>query len=283
MPDIDHIYRWADTYFNKTGLPIPYRELKIIISEIAGIPKQKVIAKNNIVISESNFRRLKYTIKKRAGGYPLQYLLGHIEFMGIDFFTGRGVFIPRPETELVVETAIKFIEQYQCKHVLDLCCGSGVIGLSIAHLKQPVKVSLTDISKKAIILSKKNCEKLGICSTVTFYRGELFSSLPRDIKFDLIVTNPPYVPHHRIAHLQKELYYEPLNALDGGSKGMKFINSIIGQAGDFLTERGMLVMEHDHTETEYIKALTMKTKGFKSLKILNDLAGFQRVSILGKS
>jgi len=255
--------------------------MAIIISKIAGIPKEFVLTHNDIQIPPAVVKKIRYIIKRRLEHYPLQYLLGTVEFMGMDFFIKPGVLIPRPETELSVEIALKLIERYNYSQVLDLCCGSGVIGLSIACINKSIGVCLTDKSKKAVALARENSVKLDLLPMVRFYTGNLFAALPSEEKFDLIVSNPPYIPHGRISRLSGEVRCEPLSAIDGGEKGVKVVRRIIKQAGRFLDKNGMLIIEHDDTQEDYMKEMCEDRKqiGLKYIKTINDLSGLPRVSV----
>lgn len=225
--------------------------------------------------------RLRRAMEKRAAHYPLQYITGSVEFMGIDFSITPGVFIPRPETELLVETALKAIGTGSRTAVLDLCCGSGVVGLSIARMSTGTEVALSDVSGKAVRLAIKNSERLGLRSRAEFYTGDLFSPLPMSKSFDLIVSNPPYVPCGRMRRLQAEVLEEPARAIDGGRGGLETIRRIISGAGRRLGRDGMLIMEHDDTHKEYLEALCDHDgrSGLRYIKTINDLSGLPRVSV----
>jgi release factor glutamine methyltransferase len=281
MPQLNDIYEWIKTYTRVKNIRIALSETNIIISSITGIPREHLLIHKDIVLSNSYVRKIKKAIKKRSTHYPLQYIIGSVEFMGIDFLITPGVLIPRPETELLVETALKYIAELKYKTILDLCCGSGIVGLSIASIDKNTFVSLSDSSVRAINLTSKNSGRLGLTGKIKLYKGDLFSKIPLSSKFDLIVSNPPYVPHTRIRHLQKEVLYEPVKAIDGGEKGLEVITRIIQQAGKFLNENGMLMMEHDDTHKKYLeKAYTNEAQtALQCMRTINDLSGLPRISI----
>lgn len=275
------LYAWIRQRSSDTGTAVPVREINLIIAKTAGIPKELLLARSDLRLGPAAVRRIKQRVEMRLEHYPLQYLFGTVEFMGMDFLITPGVLIPRPESELVVQTALGLAELNRCRDVLDLCCGSGVIGLSMARMNDRIRVSLTDLSHKAVVLAKKNGKKLGLLSRADFYTGDLFSALPQSKKFDLIVSNPPYVPRSRMSRLQQEIRFEPRSAIDGGIKGMEIVSRITGQAAVFLKENGMLVMEHDDTQKKYFEAMAaglVKT-GLRYRKTINDLSGLPRVSI----
>ncbi len=278
---LTELYKWIKRRSFNAGKTLSPREINIIISKTAGIPVERLLTHDNIRIEPPVFKKISHIVEKRLENYPLQYLLGTIEFMCIDFLISPGVLIPRPETELVVQTALKLTEQNNYIDLLDLCCGSGVIGLSIARMNKHVNVCLSDISPKAVALAKKNSKKLRLSRRTRFYTGDLFSALSPSRRFDLIVSNPPYVPHNRISRLQKEILYEPVYALDGGKKGMEIITRIIGQAHKFLRKNGILVMEHDDTQKKYLEKICTGSKpaGLEYVETANDLSGLPRFSI----
>ncbi len=249
------MYEWIKTFTHVKNIRIALTETNSIISSITGISREQLLIRGDIVLSNTDVRKIQNAVKKRASHYPLQYIIGSVQFMGIDFLITPCVLIPRPETELLVETALKYIAELKYKTILDLGCGSGVVGLSIASIDKNTFVSLSDSSARAINLTKKNSSRLGLTERIKFYTGDLFSKIPLSSKFDLIISNPPYVPHKRIRHLQKEVLYEPLKAIDGGDKGLEVIRKIIQQAGKFLNEDGMLIIEHDDTHKKYLKTL----------------------------
>ncbi len=281
MPQLNDIYEWIKTYTRVKNIRIALSETNIIISSIIGIPREHLLIHKDIVLSNSYVRKIKKAIKKRSIHYPLQYIIGSVEFMGIDFLITPGVLIPRPETELLVETVLKYIAELKYKTILDLCCGSGVVGLSIASIDKNTFVSLSDSSVRAINLTSKNSGRLGLTGKINLYKGDLFSKIPLSSKFDLIVSNPPYVPHTRMRHLQKEVLYEPVKAIDGGEKGLEIIKKIIQQAGKFLNEDGMLMIEHDDTHKKYLETIcTDADQGtLKYIKTINDLSGLPRLSL----
>lgn len=281
MPYLKDAYEWVKRTTKLKKDKISFSDVNTIISFITGIPKQRLLIHKDISVSSFDIKKIKASIKKRIDHYPLQYVLGSVEFMGIKFLINEGVLIPRPETELLVEIALKYIEQFHYKTILDLCCGSGVVGLSIGYINKQTIISLSDNSTKAINLTRKNTELLGLSSRCTIYKSDLFSDIPNSLTFDLIVSNPPYVPKNRIKSLPKEISYEPIEAINGGKKGIEFISKIIKQAGNYLNKNGMLVIEHDDTHKKYLDSIEIPyvNSVLKYVETINDLSGLARVSI----
>ncbi len=284
MPALSSLYQWINNYTSRKHLRIASKEIQSIISGITGIPKEHLLIHKDSQVTKGESEKIKRAVIKRGTHYPLQYILGSAEFMGIDFRITPGVLIPRPETELLVEAALKYIDGRQGASVLDLCCGSGIIGLSIAYRDKRARVILSDRSAKAIRLSHENRKRLGLGSRIKIYQGDLFSALPVSSKFDLIVSNPPYVPHERIRHLQKEVLYEPVKAIDGGKKGLEIIKEILQQAGKYLHEDGMLFIEHDDTQKNYLETFCAREEQteLRYIKTINDLCGLPRLSMFSR-
>lgn len=208
--------------------------------------------------------------RRRETGEPLQYILGEWEFMGLPFQVGPGTLIPRPETELLCELALG--EDIKGKRVLDLCCGSGCIGISLNRLGG-AEVTFSDISPAALAYARKNAQINGV--TGTFLEGDLFA--PVTGQFDLITVNPPYLSAADMASLQKELRFEPENALFGGEDGLDIYRRLADESAVHMAPGGRLLMEIGCTQGEALRAL------FKNCIIHKDLAGLDRVAEVRKT
>ncbi len=281
MPLLRDLHTWIRSYVRSNHLRITLTEINSIIAGVTGIPREHLLIHNDSVVPAGAFRKITRAVKKRGEHYPLQYLTGSVEFMGIKFRIRPGVLIPRPETELLAEICLQYTAARKNTSILDLCCGSGVIGLSIARLDLHTRISLSDRSLRAVNLARENAAVLGLAARTSFYHGDLFSPLPVGAKFDLIVSNPPYIPNTRMPHLQKEVRCEPVKALDGGKNGTEVITRIVRQAGNYLNDDGILAIEHDDTHQRFMESLGMSAKqtSLYYVKTINDLSGRPRVSI----
>ena len=219
-------------------------------------------------------------VAKREKRIPLEYILGYTEFMGLTFSVREGVLIPRQDTEILVEMAV---EVSPGKRVLDLCTGSGCIGLSIAMCGNPKAVTLSDISEDAIATARRNEKNLDQNGwkgrdgkpEITYTLGNLWE--PIDGKFDLIVSNPPYIETEELSGLMPEVIdHEPLLALDGGKSGLVFYEKILEKAPFYLEEAGILMVEIGYNQGEQVEQLFEKN-GFTDIEIKKDLAGLDRV------
>lgn len=214
-------------------------------------------------------------LSKRAEHVPLQYITGEQEFMGIPFRVNDAVLIPRQDTETLVEEALKVIRPGM--KVLDMCTGSGCILISILKNIVDVEGYGYDISKQAINVAKENAKLNHV--NVTFERSDLFEDVSDT--FDVIVSNPPYIPTDVISDLMPEVaMYEPMQALDGKEDGLHFYRRIIADASKYLKPDGKLLFEIGHDQGESVPKL-MKDAGFKEVRVIKDLAGNDRVVIGG--
>lgn len=220
-------------------------------------------------------------VKRRATREPLQYILGYMEFLALKIKVGQGVLIPRPETELLAEEAIKIISNFKFQilnfKILDLCTGSGCLALSLAKELPDIEVYGTDISESAIKYANKNAA-LNMIKNVTFLEGSLFEPV-KGLTFDLIVSNPPYIRSNDIQDLQPEIKdWEPQDALDGGADGLDYYRLIIHAAKNYLNEGGYLMLELGINQADAVKRMA-EDAGLKDITLIKDYAGIDRIFI----
>ncbi len=216
-------------------------------------------------------------IRKRASRKPMQHILGTTEFMGLPFKVREGVLIPRMDTEAVVMEALKVIEHKDS--ILDLCCGSGIIGISLGKCSMSegknIKITAVDISDKAIDLTKENSKLNGI--KVDTLKGDLFSGL-KNKKYNVIVSNPPYIKREIIPTLDIEVReHDPILALDGGESGLEFYDKIVQKASSHLKKGGHLIFEIGHDQGIEVAELIKNSGFFEDIEITKDMVGCDRV------
>ncbi|MBQ5698760.1 MAG: peptide chain release factor N(5)-glutamine methyltransferase [Lachnospiraceae bacterium] len=215
-------------------------------------------------------------IERRAKREPLQHILGTQEFMGLEFFVNRHTLIPRQDTETLVELVLANHKEKDIK-LLDMCTGSGCIAISLAVHGGYQHVEAADISTEALKVAEKNAEKL-LQDPIRFRHSDLFGAFdPNEDKFDIIVSNPPYIPSDVIEELEPEVRdFEPRSALDGTADGLFFYEKLAEECGRFLKENGSVYFEIGHDQGEAVENL-LRTHGFKDTKTIKDLAGNDRV------
>ena len=211
------------------------------------------------------------SVDKRTEHVPLQYITGEQGFMGLTFNVNTNVLIPRQDTETLVEAALKIIRpEYR---VLDMCTGSGCIIISIKYNVPEVVATGSDISKQALLVAKDNAKKYGM--NIDFITGNLFDNISGD--FDVIVSNPPYIPTTDILTLMPEVRdFEPIGALDGGADGLEIYRQLIAGAKDHLREGGALLLEIGYDQAADVTSL-MRENGFVAVEVIKDLSGHDRV------
>lgn len=232
-------------------------------------------------IKEEQGKRYEQLIKKRKEHIPLQHLTGVQEFMGYEFFVNENVLIPRQDTETVIEEVLKTAPSGE--KMLDVCTGSGCIALSIALLGNYKEVVATDLSKEALFVAKKNAERLlkenETNSFVRFYQGDLFESIPKEEKFDLIVSNPPYIETKECEKLMPEVKdHEPMMALDGREDGLYFYRRIVKEARQYLIDGGWLFFEIGYNQGSALQEIFSSYKEYEDIQIKKDLAGLDRIA-----
>lgn len=274
------------------------RDCKILYCYMMDIPFSKIILEYQEVLQDRLCDKYFELIDRRSKGEPVQYIMGSQEFMGLEFIVNENVLIPRQDTETLVEDALEIIntgtlrgEDMDIKRkewdILDLCTGSGAIGVSLARIANKVNVTCSDISEGAIKVAKENAQKHGVAKSVKFEQGDLFKPFSKHFrkqKFDMIISNPPYIKSSVIPTLQKEVCeHEPLSALDGGESGLDFYERIVSGVGSHLRKSGVLLLEIGHDQGEAVSGLLSRNGEFTSIRVLKDLANRDRIVFAKKS
>ena len=228
-------------------------------------------------LDEEKLKIVEQKAKLRAATrQPIQYIIGESDFMGEKFIVNPSVLIPRDETEILVYKTVEIIKKNNFKTVLDIGTGSGCIACMIAKMTNATVIG-ADISFEALEIAFKNMEKLKLFNKALFRKSDLFSMIREDEKFDIIVSNPPYIPPSMKNHIQKEVSFEPETALyTKDEKGLEFYEKIIKDAPKFLNNNGHLLFELGINESLEVAQL-MKNTGFKNIQIVKDLANIDRV------
>ena len=255
----------------------PHAKARRLLAFTLEVPKEYLIINYDKEISKKQETIYKQYIKNLLEGEPIQYILGKQEFMGIEFAVNKDVLIPQPDTEILVEEVIKLLKQYKKPKILDLCTGSGAIAISISEKVSEAQIYASDISEKALAIARINDRS----KKIKFILSDLFNNI--EDKFDIIVSNPPYIKTHEIEKLSKEVQNEQILALDGGIDGLEFYRKIIGQASKYIKKNGYLCLEIGEEQKKQVKDIINNEKKYADIKEYKDLNKNDRVIICKKT
>ena len=266
--------RHAREVLAESGCPDPAVDSRWIAEDTLNLSRAELHFQSERAISAAALEQLNERLRLRAKGEPVQYILRSAYFMGLKLYVDNRVLIPRQDTETLVESVIVALHEFKEPNVLDLCAGSGAIGLSIKSLLPSANVTLSDVSKDALEVVRRNAHDLNL--DVDIRHGDLFKPVDKD-KFDLIASNPPYIPRGDLSALQREVLREPMLALDGGQDGLDIYRRIAQEAGEHLNPGGFLYLEVGIGEAEPVLALVTENIQCAQAGVFNDLNGIPRV------
>lgn len=270
-------------YLDSCGVTDARAEADILLAHTLGLTRDRLYLEKNFTADEiteeekTKYRRL---LTRRANREPLAYLLNNREFMGLDFYVDQRVLIPRPETELLAEKVLEMVKNRKSgvpAKILDLCTGSGALAISIAYFCPGVSVVAVDISPEALEVAGYNAARLMV--DIDFRQGDFLEPVKGE-KFDIIVSNPPYLSLQEYSKCSPEVRKEPSGALLAGEDGLEFYRKMAGNAGESLLEGGRILMEIGWQQGESVKEIFLK-EGFK-IMIFPDLAGLDRIVLAYK-
>ncbi len=266
-------------FLRENGIDEPRKNAEILLSHLLNKPVHLIYTDDECIPAGilSAYSKL---LGKRASHIPLQYITGKVDFYKHVFFVKKGVLIPRPETEILVEKALSVYTEYfspERVRILDMGTGCGNIAISLAKEIENCSVAATDISLKALKVSHCNALRLKAKSKIRFYQANLFP--PGTNRFHMIVSNPPYIPLADIAGLDADVKHEPPAALSGGGDGTSVIRKILRRADVFLHERGFLLMEIGYNQADFVRSFKCR---MELLTIKKDLAGIERIAVFRK-
>ena len=262
-------------YLEDRGIDEARLNMEHIIANVLGCERIELYLAYDRPMQEEELEQLRSFLKRRGQREPLQHILGKVEFMGHDFISDSRALIPRPETEELVGILLnQFSSSTEPSRILDVGCGSGVIGISLAIRWKDSHVTMVDCSENALSLSEENAINLKLNGSRISYKC---TDLLNDVEdsFDLIVANLPYVDPDEINGLESELSFEPRNALDGGEGGTALISRFISQVPDSLSGQGLLALEVGEGQTDFF-GRAMSKMGFDQIKMMKDLSGIER-------
>ena len=272
MKNVFEVLKEAQDFLSLAGVKDGRVSTEVLLAAVLKIPRSKLSLIHDKKLTKEEHSLINSFLQRRAKREPVAYILGSWEFMGLEFKVNENVLIPRPETELLVEEVLNVKEK---ESVLDLCTGSGCIAISLAKLGSFKNITASDISEKALAVAKDNASLNGI-ENINFVLSNIFENLGGS-KFDIIVSNPPYVSPSEYKSLEPELLkYEPSIALVTEDDGLFFYKQIAHQAPKFLNKDGMVLVELNANKSGLIKDI-FEAAGFKDIKIIKDYAGLDRI------
>lgn len=258
----------------------PRLDTELLLQKTLGVDRLYIHLNLNKELTEEQKTEFIGFAEERLNGRPIAYIVENREFMGLDFFVKEGVLIPRPDTETLVEEIIEICREKKDVSILDIGTGSGAITISLAKYIENSKIMSFDISEIALEIAKKNAITNEVDEKIKYINSDLFTAISNsNIKFDIIVSNPPYIKKQDIETLHTQVKdYEPYNALEGGEDGLDFYRRITEQGKKYLNKRGILAYEVGHNQAEDVINI-MKSNGYKKIYTKKDIQGIDRVVI----
>lgn len=269
---------WATEDFRKKGIESPRLEAELLLGHILKLDRVRLILNAQKPLTDLELGAFRKAIVRRRGGEPMAYILGHREFFGRRFLVDENVLIPRPDTEILLETVLsKTKHRTLFGRALDLCTGSGCLAISFAKARPTWRVTGTDLSAQALEVARKNALSHGALWGVRFLVGDLFQALPSEEKFEIIMSNPPYIPTQDVAQLGVGVRdFEPHLALDGGQDGLDFYPRLAHGALGALIPGGVLAVEVGAGQAQKVEQLFVQA-GFVAPQRFKDYGGHERV------
>jgi release factor glutamine methyltransferase len=279
------LLQWTTSFFTSHKIEGARASAEILLANALEIKRLDLYLRYDQPLSQQELSIFKALIKRRLKREPVAYITGNKEFWSLDLDVTKEVLIPRPDTECLVEQALEYLpgkESNKSWNILELGTGSGAIILSMAAQCPQHRYFASDRSENAIRIAKGNAKKHDLSDIILFLVGDWFCPMKNNIKhFDMVVSNPPYIPNHLIAGLEPEIaLYEPRLALDGGKDGLDSLRTIINQAPSFLKPTGYLILEIGYDQKHKVSELVIKSGKYKSFHIVKDFGGHDRVAIL---
>lgn len=277
---------------NKNNIESPNLKTRMLLANILNKNKEYLLIHDTEELNISNINKYKENIQKLVNGTPIQYIINKQEFMGLEFYVDKNVLIPQPDTEILVEEVINICKEQNANKkikILDLCTGSGAIGISIANNIKNCEMTLSDISYDALEIAQKNSvivedigEDIGDSqkSNIRTIQSDLFEKI--EGKFDIIVSNPPYIETKTIQTLDKEVQMEPKLALDGGEDGLELYRRIIKEAYKYLNNNGTLALEIGYNQKDKVINLIKASNMYKDIYSKKDLSNNDRIVVCKK-
>lgn len=273
---ISSLLNWTVNYFKSKNIESARLDAEVLLSHVLGQERIYLYVHFDEPMQQDELNKFREYVKKRAQHVPVAYIIGEREFMGLPFKVTPDTLIPRPDTEILVENVLANVDKNKEMMIADIGTGSGAIILSLLANLPNAAGKTVDIAPKAIEVAKENAVNLQVDDRCEFFTGDLFAPL-QDDKFDVIVSNPPYIPQKDIAGLEDDVKaYEPVSALTDGGDGLSYYRRLLGEGRAYLKENGFIALEIGIYQSKAVKRMA-EENGWKNIKVIKDYAGIDRV------
>jgi release factor glutamine methyltransferase len=285
----DEALRWGTTYLQACGVESARLDAEVLLAHCLRWERAALYRERGYLLTADEHARFHGCVVRRGAHEPIAYLTGVREFWSLPFAVQPGVLIPRPDTEWVVEVALRYAPQVLRQHspcrVLDIGTGSGNIAVAVAVGLEATEVTAIDISSKALAVAQINAQSCQVADRVHYLCGDLLSPLhPRHGCFDLLLSNPPYIAAEELPALPVTVRcYEPREALDGGSDGLLFYRRLFAEGPQYLTDDGIIIVEVGYRQADDVSRLLMQSQQWGLLEIVKDYSGIERVVVAQRS
>ena len=275
---IEELLKFGRMELEKNNIEDAFIISRLLVQHILKIDRNKLIIEREKEVEECKKEEYKNYIKEIVEGKPIQYITNNQEFMKLNFYVDQNVLIPQPDTETLVEEVLNMVDKNEKIKILDMCTGSGAIGVSLAYYLNKSQITLADISNEAIKVAKVNAKKNKVQERTRFIKTDMFENIKE--KFDIIVSNPPYIKTNIIHTLEKQVQNEPHIALDGGEDGLEFYKILIEEAPKYLEKSGKLFLEIGYDQKQEVENLARQNRNYKKIETIKDLSQSESVRIL---
>lgn len=277
---ISEVLKSGKDKLKKNNIANPVLESELLLSNVLNKSREYIIFNDKEKVQSDIIDNYNFFLEKRAKKEPLAYIIKKKNFWKSEFYVDRNVLIPRPDTEVIIEQTLKIINQKNCTNILEIGVGSGCILISLLKEKKYLKGTGIDLSLGSIKISKRNAKNLNVLKRIKLFKSDIDNF---DVgKYDIIVSNPPYISNYNISSLEKDVrYYEPRNALSGGADGLVLLKKVIKKASKLIKVNGKLILEIGFDQKSKVKIL-LKRNGFFVNTVIKDLANNDRCIISSK-
>jgi len=280
---VKRVMDWTVGHLQRKGSDSPRLDTEILLAHARGCERIELYTHFNDVLTNEERNIMRELVQRRANNEPVAYLVGYREFYSLEFEVNKAVLIPRPDTETIVLELLEIAKTMASPKIIDVCTGSGCIAISVAVNHNTAEVTATELFDPAMQLAQGNAEKHEVADRIEFVQGDLLTCIQPQQQFDIVASNPPYVPTLDIETLEADVRdHEPHTALDGGHDGVKFISRLIEDAPKYLKDGGYLMLEMGPEQAGVVCELIDENGNFSDAQILTDLAGRSRVACARK-